>query len=253
MIVQRIAHALKTQDWSTITIELLVVVVGIILGLQVDDWNEARKKDAQERVYLERLLSDLDEMIAQHAAHEEEANAKLNSIYVTFDALRSCELAPDDVTPFENTLLNHQGLERLKVIRSSYDEMVASGVLARIDDPMLKRKISEIYSEAAAAQQFIEYFTADLGRASDIIWRHVSFDLKPGTASRSADWAAWEGEEYAVSVAYDFAGLCNAPTFKNAMVEVFDSTKDRLGVGARFAQQLGTLRGLIADRLQMKD
>lgn len=45
--------------------------------------------------------------------------------------------------------------------------MVASGALAVIDDPRSKRGISEVYSEAVATQQFIEYFTADLGRASD--------------------------------------------------------------------------------------
>jgi hypothetical protein len=220
------------------------------LGLQVDDWNEARKEAAQEKIYLERLLADIDKMIAQHAEHEKSALVRLNSVYVTLDALRSCELAAENTELFENTLLNHQGLERLPVLRSSFDEMVASGALARIDDPKLKTRISEVYSEATAAQQFIEYFTADLGRASDIIWRHVSFDLKPESASRKDGLAVWQGEEYTQTVAYDFDSLCSATTFKNALVEVYDSVKDRLAVGSRFSQQLVILRDVIDKRLQ---
>ena len=67
MIVNRIATAIREQDWSTITIELIVVVVGIFLGLQVNDWNEARKESVRERANLERILGDLDEMIGAQA------------------------------------------------------------------------------------------------------------------------------------------------------------------------------------------
>lgn len=43
MILQRIAASLKKRDWGTVVLEVLIVVVGIFLGLQVDDWNQARK------------------------------------------------------------------------------------------------------------------------------------------------------------------------------------------------------------------
>jgi hypothetical protein len=249
MIIHRVARAIRAQDWSTITIELIVVVVGIFLGLQVDDWNERRKDAAREQVYLQRLLADIDEMISRHEAHEERARSKLNSLVVSFDALRSCTLTAEAVEPFEEILLNHHGLPRLEVVRSSFDEMVASGALAGIADPRLKRKISEVYSEAVSAQQFIEYFSADLGRASDIIWRHVSFDLAPGDKNRLRRWEEGTPEGHSLSVTYDFDALCNAPAFRNALVEVYDSTKDRLGVGTEFSNQLGLLRGLIEEAL----
>jgi hypothetical protein len=230
-------------------IELLVVVVGIFLGLQVDDWNDRRKEAAREEANLQRLLADIDEMISRHESYVEEAESKLNSLIVSLDALRSCTLAPEAVESFEYTLLEHQGLPRLEIVRSSFDEMVASGALAGIDDPRLKRKISEVYSEAVAAQQFIEYFTADLGRASDIIWRHVSFDLKAGTAERLDSLASWTAEGHSLTVSYDFDTLCSETTFRNALVEVFDSTKDRLGVGTEFSNELHSLRDLLGESL----
>jgi hypothetical protein len=250
MIFGRIAQSIRTRDWSVLLIELLVVVVGIFLGLQVDDWNEERKENARETAYLERLLADVNEMLANHATHEEGAVSRLEGIFESFDALRSCTLEPEQVTFFENTLLEHQGLERLEVVRSSYDEMVASGALARIDDATLKKQISETYAEAVAAQQFIEYFTADLGRASDIIWRHVSFDLKPDVIERADLVDTWHTEAYSQTVTYDFQELCESATFRNALVEVYDSTKDRLAVGSEFADELRILRVILENRLK---
>ena len=64
MILRRLAEALRRQDWLTVAVEFLIVVAGIFVGLQVSDWNEQRKAREEELVYLERLLQDLDESIA---------------------------------------------------------------------------------------------------------------------------------------------------------------------------------------------
>jgi len=249
MVLRRLAEAISGQNWFIVLIEVLVVVVGIIIGLQVDDWNEARKESARETVYLQRLLADTEEMITQHEAHVERAHSWIEAVLVSLQALRSCSLKPEAEKAFELTLLNHQGLERLVVVRASYDEMVASGALARIDDLKLKNKISGVFSQAVIAQDFIAYFTNDLGRASDIIWRHVSFAIKADATSDMNELSSWKSENYTQSVTYDFDELCRNPTFKNAIVEVFDSAKDRLGIGASFAGELSVLHALLEQRL----
>ena len=42
MILRTLADALREQNWFTVALEVLIVVVGIFIGLQVDDWNSAR-------------------------------------------------------------------------------------------------------------------------------------------------------------------------------------------------------------------
>lgn len=41
MILKRISMKVLRRKWSVLATELGVVVVGIFLGLQADDWNEA--------------------------------------------------------------------------------------------------------------------------------------------------------------------------------------------------------------------
>lgn len=43
MILRRLAESLRNQNWMTFLVELVLVVVGIFIALQVDDWNQARK------------------------------------------------------------------------------------------------------------------------------------------------------------------------------------------------------------------
>jgi hypothetical protein len=42
MILQRLATSIRKQDWFTVVIETLIVMFGAFLGLQVNNWNQAR-------------------------------------------------------------------------------------------------------------------------------------------------------------------------------------------------------------------
>ena len=65
MILRKLAEAVRKQSWSTIILEVLIVVVGIFFGLQVDAWNQNRKDRTAEAVYLERLRADTAANIAE--------------------------------------------------------------------------------------------------------------------------------------------------------------------------------------------
>ena len=60
MILKRIAEGIKAQDWFVVMVEVMIVVIGIFIGLQVDDWNESRKERFEETAYLHELLEDFE-------------------------------------------------------------------------------------------------------------------------------------------------------------------------------------------------
>jgi hypothetical protein len=59
VILHRVAASLRNKDWSTALLEFLIVVVGIFVGLQVDDWNQQRKDRKDEAAFLASLHVDL--------------------------------------------------------------------------------------------------------------------------------------------------------------------------------------------------
>ena len=41
MILRRVTFALKSQDWVVILIEFVLVIAGVLIALQINNWNEA--------------------------------------------------------------------------------------------------------------------------------------------------------------------------------------------------------------------
>jgi hypothetical protein len=59
MILRRLAEAIRQQNWFTVVLEVFIVVTGIFIGLQVDDWNGSRQDRRDEQHYLSRLHDEI--------------------------------------------------------------------------------------------------------------------------------------------------------------------------------------------------
>lgn len=68
MIYKRAAARLRAQDWLAITIELAIVILGVFVGTQVSNWNEARVERAETAQVLRGLRPELQNLIANVAA-----------------------------------------------------------------------------------------------------------------------------------------------------------------------------------------
>jgi uncharacterized membrane protein len=42
MILHRLTKSILEQNWLTVAVEIIIVVLGVFLGLQVNNWNEWR-------------------------------------------------------------------------------------------------------------------------------------------------------------------------------------------------------------------
>jgi hypothetical protein len=58
MILRRISENIRSQNWFAVAVEFIIVVVGVFMGLQVQDWNEVRKERIEEHVLLLRLYEE---------------------------------------------------------------------------------------------------------------------------------------------------------------------------------------------------
>jgi hypothetical protein len=64
MILRRLTGNLRTQNWTAIAIEFLIVVIGVFIGTEVANWNQARlQKQATNRM-LDQLEPELQNQVA---------------------------------------------------------------------------------------------------------------------------------------------------------------------------------------------
>lgn len=68
MIFKRAAARLRAQDWVAITIELGIVIIGVFIGIQVSNWNQARLERRETQQMLARLKPELDYLLENCAA-----------------------------------------------------------------------------------------------------------------------------------------------------------------------------------------
>lgn len=64
MILRRLATSFRKQDWFAVIIETLIVVMGVFIGLQVNNWNEKRNERGVEAQILERLRQEIPALTA---------------------------------------------------------------------------------------------------------------------------------------------------------------------------------------------
>jgi len=60
MILRRVIKHVRNQEWTAICIDFFIVVFGVFVGLQVQQWNEMRNDEGRAKAYLIRTQNDLN-------------------------------------------------------------------------------------------------------------------------------------------------------------------------------------------------
>ena len=169
MILRRIAEGLRSQQWTTVFIELLVVVVGLLLGLELNDWSNDLKDRQLEQVYYEQLILDLEADVARGERSMQTADRLAAMGNLVYSA--ATQEIPDGVDDGDlaRALVLAGYAERPLITRHTYDELINTGGLRLIGDTDLKRALSIYYSRSEYSRQWDELIQHEQMRYRDAI------------------------------------------------------------------------------------
>ena len=145
MAVSRLAKRLREHDWLAALIELVIVVVGILIALQVSNWNQDRADHARANRYYARLHADL----LTDLASIEEAHAFWTQV-IGFgeQAMAYSETGRRVQDSNWKTVLAYYQASQLypfELADTTFIEMRASGDLALIGDENLRKRLADYY------------------------------------------------------------------------------------------------------------
>jgi hypothetical protein len=60
MILARITHAIRTQNWFAVALEFVIVIAGVVIGFQVTEMRQAHQASLNEAAIIARLHDDIE-------------------------------------------------------------------------------------------------------------------------------------------------------------------------------------------------
>lgn len=155
MKASRWVARLREHDWLAVGIELAVVVLGILIALQVGDWNQARLDRARAQAYYARIHDEL----RVDRAHMDTTLAFWNRVtdYGQAAVAHGETGALMDGSEWKTVLAYYQASQTMPFVEtgSAYAEMRSAGELGLIADQRLRARLANYYSLSGIGGQSI--------------------------------------------------------------------------------------------------
>jgi hypothetical protein len=146
MILRRLASAIRRQDWFAVAIETLIVVAGVFLGLQVNNWNSARIEREKAAAYVQRIQEDLRAnqagakgLIEYYSAVRKHGERALAAFDRPAESLGA---------QFLTDLYQATQISPRPIRRNAYDELLAVGAVNAIGSVDMRQRIANYYANA---------------------------------------------------------------------------------------------------------
>ena len=136
--------------------EIFLVVIGILIALSINNWNEQRKNNNLEREFLYRLRADLviDSTYYSKRIQDAENFIRINRNFIG-ELYKEQQNYADVKNLFEKLSL---GSEQLTSQNSTYQELINDGKLNLIRNKKLKSALINYYRDTEVADKHIEEF-----------------------------------------------------------------------------------------------
>ena len=217
---------LTKEKLATYGIEVLVVVFGILIAFQVDEWREDRQRSHDRDAALIRLaeetaanLQNCEKVIPVLADHAQ-------SVLAVVRVLNDGHLSDADIESFDAGLIKVGYVTGAPYSESVAEEMIATGLLKDLGNAELRNRVAELTVWIEGARSWDLDSRGSLRAAVAEVAKAVDFKyhgkLKVPEVSDGPD-TSFEDD---ISVDYVLEKLVANQTLKNVFIEAADTHLD---------------------------
>ncbi len=239
---------MKRTGWPgpvALATELFVVFVGLFAALQLDDWRERREQAKTETIYLHRLGEDLHAYVESLELVIPNFENHRRAVQHVSDSLAAGRILDGDTALFEAGLIYVAHLPSIKTPSSAYQEMVASGVFARLRSTELQKAVAELYATQAVVEVNFSWWRQLPNELQDACAPYVEY-YSVGPRVKSTDLRATTGEARA---RYDFDALRARPEIRNGYYWAADTHSDWVEWSSRLLELAKVADAAVAKEL----
>jgi hypothetical protein len=219
MILRRISENVRSQNWFAVAVEFVIVVVGVFMGLQVQDWNEARKKRIEEHALLSRLHVETVELLETQRQElvdlRERADILMGVNPVLFSQEPLRVISDLECRRIVGSHVFRRSPDELPVL----DEMLSTGRFDVLEDEDIKEHLRDYVLFRGRARAFYEEATNELFRLHSRFPDLIAIGRVPIEAKLVGGWTSLSGEGFRWDPVCDGEKMRASQAFLNEYVD----------------------------------
>lgn len=141
--------------------EIILVVIGILIALSINNWNENLKNKKLEISYLKRIYKDLDNDLLQFERTIKLAQERNKRVLFLEQAIKDSQLVNKSSDYFVKSIVYANYTYRPAISNHSFEELKSSGRLELINNENLRVSIAKYYDLEFSYSQF-EFIREDV-------------------------------------------------------------------------------------------
>ena len=181
-MLRSVSQHIKNLDWLAVTVELLIVAVGVFMGLQVQQWNQQRTDRVEEQQYLERLKADFSVIegdLRQSSATYRDSVDEINLISNVIANPTDDDMAPiTDNDSFENALVKMTAGTIPAGRSATFLEMLSTGDLSILRDAALRDLLLAYDERAQVNRETWVSIRAESSAYMQALYGHITLDVE---------------------------------------------------------------------------
>ena len=244
MFLRRVMEHVKTQNWFAVLLDFLIVVIGVFMGIQVNNWNEERLLRAEETFFLQRLIDDFRASIE---ASEQEAGVterQGRQATVVLSSLDNCHVEVADRTDFAQGIYTLGKFDSIQYVQTAFEELKSTGKFGVISDVDLRNKISELGREVQVHVSATDTVRMWLAPHIYYVEQRVRFDVTGARGGNAAfDWQ---------NLNFDLDDVCRDQQFRNSIAAVRNHTYVWLGWSRSLIGEMNAVKESLEAELAAK-
>ncbi len=147
--------------------EILLVVIGILIALQVNNWNEERKLKNQVETYLFKLLEEAEYNVAALGSVYDAGQSGLESSTQAAEMLSRKEMPDGSDSVFTRGIASLGFYSSLKPYRSVYDEANNAGIIQHIESNEVRISINRFITQTETYSESLDFFRRTFNNPMD--------------------------------------------------------------------------------------
>ena len=148
MLLRRVIEHVRTQNWTAIILDFVIVVLGVFIGIQVSNWNEANAGQRQLKQQFSAYKNELEtnrETLEAYRANAAGQIEAINELRAIFDG----KVADGDSERVDTLLFEVIAITDFRPELVAYNDLAASGGLTMIAGTPLRSAVSRWEADLA--------------------------------------------------------------------------------------------------------